>query len=141
MIEGVRVRIGDVAERAGVSTRALRYYEEQGLLPAQRTASGQRLYDEAAVERVQLIQQLFAAGLASRTIVELLPCVDSGVASDEALALLRQERDRITESMAALAQARAQLDRVIEISLHPDPEHCPALRTDGTTNAVGTASR
>jgi DNA-binding transcriptional MerR regulator len=123
------MRIGAIAERAGVSTRALRYYEEQGLLPAQRTARGQRVYEEAAVERVQLIQQLFAAGLASRTIVDLLPCVDRGEASEDALALLKQERDRITESIADLEKARAQLDRVIEISLHPDPEHCPALRT------------
>ncbi len=123
------MRIGDVAERAGVSTRALRYYEEQGLLPAERTSSGQRVYDEAAVERVQLIQQLYAAGLASRLIVDLLPCVDAGVASDEAMALLTRERDRITDSIAELEKARAQLDRVIEISLNPDAEHCPALRT------------
>jgi DNA-binding transcriptional MerR regulator len=130
------VRIGDVAERAGVSTRALRYYEEQGLLPAQRTASGQRVYEETAVERVQLIQQLFAAGLASRTIVDLLPCVDTGVASDDALELLRRERDRITESIGELEKARAQLDRVIDISLHPTPEHCPALRTEAAPLAV-----
>ena len=36
------MRIGEVAERAGVSTRALRYYEEQGLLESDRTSSGQR---------------------------------------------------------------------------------------------------
>ncbi|TKV26887.1 MerR family transcriptional regulator [Arthrobacter sp. NamB2] len=124
------MRIGDIAEQTGVSTRALRYYEEQGLLTAERTARGQRVYEERAIERVHLIQQLFAAGLASRTIVELLPCVDTGEASEEALALLRRERDRITESMAELEKARAQLDRVIEISLHPTPEHCPALRTE-----------
>ncbi|MHA7218314.1 MerR family transcriptional regulator [Arthrobacter sp. MDT1-48-3] len=124
------MRIGDIAERTGVSTRALRYYEEQGLLPADRTARGQRVYEEGAVERVQLIQQLFSAGLASRTIVDLLPCVDRGEASDEALALLQRERNRITESIAELEKARAQLDRVIEISLHPHPEHCPALRDE-----------
>jgi DNA-binding transcriptional MerR regulator len=135
------MRIGDIAERAGVSTRALRYYEEQGLLPAERTASGQRVYEETAVERVQLIQQLFAAGLASRTIVQLLPCVDTGEASEYALALLRQERDRITESMCELEKARAQLDRVIELSLHPDAEHCPALRTDTTPRQYEPAPR
>jgi DNA-binding transcriptional MerR regulator len=123
------MRIGDVAERAGVSTRALRYYEEQGLLTAERTTTGQRVYQEAAVERVQLIQQLYAAGLASRLILELLPCVDAGEASDESMALLLRERDRITRSIADLEKARAELDRVIEISLHPDAEHCPALRT------------
>ena len=124
------MRIGDIAEQAGVSTRALRYYEEQGLLPARRTASGQRVYEQAAVERVQLIQQLFAAGLGSRVIAELLPCVDSGDATAASLAVLQRERERITRAIADLEQARAQLDRVIDISLHPTPEYCPALRTE-----------
>jgi DNA-binding transcriptional MerR regulator len=63
------VRIGDLAARAKVSIRSLRYYEEQGLLTADRSVNGQRLYREAAVERVQLVQQLSAAGLASRTVL------------------------------------------------------------------------
>jgi DNA-binding transcriptional MerR regulator len=121
------LRIGDVAGRAGVSTRALRYYEEQGLLPAEASV--------AAVERVQLIQQLFAAGLPSRTIRQLLPSVDSGVAAPESLALLRSERDRITAAIAELERAREELTRVIDICLHPTPEHCPALREGGAAHA------
>jgi DNA-binding transcriptional MerR regulator len=126
------LRIGDVATRAGVSTRALRYYEEQGLLPAERTASGQRIYPEAAVERVQLIQGLYAAGLPSRTILALLPSVDTGVAAPEAMALLHSERERITAGIAELERAREELSRVIEICANPTPEHCPALREGGS---------
>jgi DNA-binding transcriptional MerR regulator len=122
------MRIGEVAERAGVSPRALRYYEEQGLLTSERTGSGQRSYAEAAVERVQLIQQFFTAGLPSRTILQLLPCVDSGTSSPEVFAVLEDERRRITTAMADLAAARDALDRMIEIAHHPTPEHCPALR-------------
>ena len=122
------MRIGDVAVQSGVSTRALRYYEEQGLVTAERTASGQRTYPLAIVERVRLIQQFFAAGLSSRTIVQLLPCVDTGHGSPEALALLATERSRITDAMADLAAARDALDRMIEIAHTPTPEHCPALR-------------
>lgn len=129
------MRIGDIATRAGVSTRALRYYEEQGLLVSERTATGQRTYAETAVERVQLIQTLYAAGLASRTILQLLPCVDSGIATAEVFELLTAERDRITASMDELAKAREQLDRVIEISRHPTPEHCPALREPALVDA------
>lgn len=69
------MRIGELATKAGVSVRALRYYEEQQLLTSERSASGQRHYVDSAVDRVRLIQQLYAAGLPSRTIVELLPCV------------------------------------------------------------------
>jgi len=122
------MRIGDVARRAGVSTRALRYYEEQGLLTSERTTSGQRRYAESAVERVQLIQQFFTAGLPSRTIARLLPCVDSGHATPAVFEVLAAERRRITEAMADLAAARDALDRMVAIAEHPTPEHCPGLR-------------
>ena len=122
------MRIGDLAAATGVSVRSLRYYEEQGLLVSERTHSGQRTYAAPAVERVQLIQQLFAAGLPSRTIVQLLPCVDAGVATAESFALLRAERDRVETQIAELEAVRERLDEVIAISEHPTAEHCPALR-------------
>ena len=137
------MRIGDVATRAGVSTRALRYYEEQGLLHSERTSTGQRTYAESAVERVQLIQQFFTAGLASRTIMQLLPCVDTGQATPEVFAMLESERTRITDAMADLAAAREALDRMIAIAHHPTPEHCPALRDPAWAPydpATGTAA-
>jgi DNA-binding transcriptional MerR regulator len=116
---GVTVRIGEVSQRAGVSVRALRYYEEQGLLVAERSASGQRHYAEPAVERVQLIQHLYAAGLTSRTIADLLPCVDAKVSTPESRALLAAERDRIDLQIAELTQARDKLDAVIAIAGTP----------------------
>ena len=61
------MRIGELAEKSGVSVRSLRYYEEQSLLHSSRSESGQRLYLAAAVGRVILIQRLYAAGLSSRT--------------------------------------------------------------------------
>lgn len=122
------MKIGEVAQRAGVSTRALRYYEEQGLIDADRTPSGQRTYAESVVERVQLIQSFFTAGLSSRTILQMLPCVDTGHTSPELFDLLASERARITAAMDELAAARDALDRMIEIATHPTPEHCPALR-------------
>ncbi|QKW13604.1 MerR family transcriptional regulator [Verrucosispora sp. NA02020] len=122
------MRIGDVARRSGVSTRALRYYEEQGLLTSERSPRGQRTYPESAVERVRLIQQFFAAGVPSRSILQLMPYVDAGHGSREAFALLAVERDRITAAMADLAAARDALDRMIDIANHPTAEHCPALR-------------
>ncbi|MBP2356405.1 DNA-binding transcriptional MerR regulator [Kribbella aluminosa] len=122
------MRIGEVARRAGVSTRALRYYEEQGLLTSERTHSGQRIYPETAVERVRLIQQLLTAGLPSRTIVRLMPCIEAGQASPEVFELMAAERSRISTAMAGLAAARDALDTLIDIANNPTPEHCPALR-------------
>jgi DNA-binding transcriptional MerR regulator len=146
-MEDTQMRIGEVAHRAGVSTRALRYYEEQGLLTSERTFGGQRTYPESAVERVKLIQQFFTAGLPSRTILQMLPCVDAGHGSPEVFALLAAERDRITSAMADLAAARDALDRMIDIASHPTPEHCPALRepawapyNDGETTAQAASA-
>ena len=116
------MRIGELAGTAGVSVRALRYYEEQGLLTAERTPSGQRVYPPKAVDRVQLIQQLYAAGLTSRTILELLPCVDAGVRTRESQARLAAERDRIDRQIAGLVATRDRLDEVIAMAA--DDSHC-----------------
>ncbi|MGW5774073.1 MerR family transcriptional regulator [Streptomyces longwoodensis] len=107
------MRIGELAARAGVSVRALRYYEEQHLLAPDRSPSGQRHYPEAAVEQVRVIQQLYAAGLSSRTVVALLPCVVDGLATPELLARLAAERDRIDAQIADLTATRDRLQSVI----------------------------
>ncbi|WP_328915168.1 MULTISPECIES: MerR family transcriptional regulator [unclassified Streptomyces] len=58
------MRIGDAAAAAGTTPRALRFYEQRGLLPPpSRTASGQRRYGPAEVARVRLIRELLALGL------------------------------------------------------------------------------
>ncbi|MEU0485740.1 MerR family transcriptional regulator [Streptosporangium sp. NPDC006013] len=107
------MRIGELAARSSVSVRALRYYEEQGLLEANRSDSGQRHYPESAVDRVQLIQMLYAAGLSSRTIAKLLPCVEAKVSTPESRARLSAERDRIDAQIAGLTRTRDRLDAVI----------------------------
>ena len=119
------LRIGEIAARSGVSVRALRYYEEQGLLEAARSPSGQRRYAEGAVDRVHLIQQLYAAGLTSSDVLALLPCVHTGVATPEMIELLVEQRDRIDRQIAELTAARERLDEVIRI---------------GRDHAVATAS-
>jgi DNA-binding transcriptional MerR regulator len=110
------MRIGELATEAGVSVRALRYYEEQGLLRSERSTSGQRHYAAGSADRVRLIQQLYAAGLASRTIAELLPCVDAKVNTLESRELLATERARIDDQVTQLIEARDRLDAIIAFS-------------------------
>ncbi|WP_030868749.1 MerR family transcriptional regulator [Streptomyces sp. NRRL S-37] len=117
---GRLVRIGEVARAAGVSTRAVRYYEQQGLLFSERSPSGQRLYRQDAVTLVHFFQQMFAAGLTSRRIAELLPCWDSGHTDADQRAMLRAERDRIQAKVDELQAALDRLDEVIAITdTHP----------------------
>ncbi|GCE00976.1 MerR family transcriptional regulator [Embleya hyalina] len=107
------MRIGELATGTGVSVRALRYYEEQNLLTSERTPSGQRQYPDSAIDRVLLIQQLYAAGLTSKSIADLLPCVVNGEATPELLTRLAAERDHIDTRIADLTTARTRLNAVI----------------------------
>nr|WP_221333214.1 MerR family transcriptional regulator [Nocardia transvalensis] len=108
-----------MARRTGVSVRSLRYYESQNLLAATRTGGGQREYPESAVDRVVRIQELFAAGLHSRTISELLPCIHDTDGTPSAAATpwltetLTAERARIDTAIKDLHRAREVLDGVI----------------------------
>jgi DNA-binding transcriptional MerR regulator len=114
------MRIGELARRTGVSERSLRYYEEQGLLTADRTSGGHRDYPERTVDRVIRIQELYAAGLHSKKIARLLPCMrdtDGGpseIATPQLVDDLVVERARIDRMMTELANSRAVLDEVID---------------------------
>ncbi|WP_040702335.1 MerR family transcriptional regulator [Nocardiopsis ganjiahuensis] len=135
------MRIGELAGRVGVSTRALRYYEEQGLLRSQRTASGQRLYPDSSVDRVRLIRQLYTAGLSSALIAVLLPAIDARHVDPELMGLLVQERERIRDKVAGLQEAGRRLDVLIGLAAHPDARPCPgSLGREESTEASGSAA-
>ena len=123
------MRIGELAGRTGVSVRALRYYEQQGLLASVRSTSGQRHYPESAADRVHLIQNLYAAGLSSRTILDLLPCVEAEVSTPESRARLVAERDRIDRQIADLTRTRDRLDAVIAEARNPG-DRCALVGDD-----------
>ncbi|MGW2303308.1 MerR family transcriptional regulator [Streptomyces sp. NPDC001809] len=113
------MRIGELARRSGVSDRSLRYYEAQGLLASERTPGGQRDFGEWAVDRVIRIQALYAAGLTSKKIARLLPCMrdadggPSDIATPRLVEELRAERERIDRTIADLVRSRDVLDEVI----------------------------
>ncbi|MFF4285221.1 MerR family transcriptional regulator [Streptomyces sp. NPDC001633] len=57
------MRIGDAAAAAGMTPRALRYYEQQGLVTARRTPAGHRVYDAEDIRRLRAVRELREAGL------------------------------------------------------------------------------
>jgi len=64
--------IGPAAKKAGISRQSLQYYLMLGLLePTEVTATGRRLFDEKAVERIRLIKKLSDSGYPLRAIREL----------------------------------------------------------------------
>ncbi len=50
------MRIGEVAQRAGLRTSAIRYYEAAGVLPAPERSGGRRTYDESVISRLAVIR-------------------------------------------------------------------------------------
>lgn len=100
------MRIGELAARTGVSTRLLRYYEQQGLLKSHREANGYRSYSEGAVERIEQVRGLIDAGLPTEVIRDMVPCLEECVDPLEAPVIAR-------ELAEALATRRTQLQQRI----------------------------
>lgn len=104
------MRIGELAELTATSPRLLRYYEEQGLIRVGRCANGYRDYDEALVDQVVHIRDLLDAGLSTRIIKQILPCLNEpseihfADATPEIIETLEGHRDRLAERIALLTR-------------------------------------
>ncbi|MBO0926274.1 MerR family transcriptional regulator [Cellulomonas sp. zg-ZUI199] len=112
-------RISQLAERSGVPATTLRFYDDAGLLPAQRTAAGYRIYDDTAVEQLAFISSAKFLGLALGEIRELLiarqdePCrtVRSRLVAglETQLTATGTRIDELTTFAARLSEVRAEL--------------------------------
>lgn len=120
--------IGEVARRAGVTVKTVRFYSDRGLLPeAARSAGGHRLYGRAALERLRLIRSLRALDLPVPAIRRILAPAGGPLDVDEdvlADALAGQLRD-IGSHLAALRWREAALRLVQEC---PPAERADRLR-------------
>src|SRR5215204_4519725 len=97
--------ISDVAERAGITTHAIRYYENEGVLPRiDRGASGHRRFSEADVAWAVFVTRLRATGMPIRQIKEYVDLFKQGPSTEEArLRLLEEHRERVLERMAEIS--------------------------------------
>ena len=112
MITGITLRrIQDVADEVGLTTRAIRYYEEMGLLtPAARSGGSHRLYDESDVERLRAIQALRDdAGFSVHDIARLLEDSDHLARSRAAYATAGSPADRLRIATEGLARVDRQI--------------------------------
>jgi DNA-binding transcriptional MerR regulator len=119
------MRIGELAERTGVARRLLRYYEEQGLIKPGRAPNGYREYGESHVDVARQITGLLDAGLPTRIIEQLLPCLEMPQTiyvpdvTPEMIVTLRREQDRLSERIEFLTRNRNAiadyLDKVLSV--------------------------
>src|SRR5690242_13654846 len=108
-----RMRIGELARTTGTTTRALRYYEAQGLLSAPRTSNGYREYDETHLRMVREIQALQAVGFALEDTRPFVECLragnESGDSCPDSVAVYQRKLDEIDACIARLGEVRAEL--------------------------------
>ncbi|MGW8374573.1 MerR family transcriptional regulator [Streptomyces sp. ODS28] len=107
------MRIGELAAATGVTPRALRHYEQEGLLVSSRSANGYRDYEGSAVVRVRNIRHLLDVGLTLDDVRAFAVCLDGDVAaSAPSPGGLRIARDRLAVMDARIAAQQAARDRL-----------------------------
>jgi DNA-binding transcriptional MerR regulator len=112
------MRIGELGRRAGVSTRALRHYEQLGLLSARRLANGYREYDEHDVAMVAEIRSLVGLGFALEETRPFVECLraghPSGSSCPDALAVHRRKLAEVDGWLARLHAVRDEIAAQIQ---------------------------
>lgn len=116
------MRISQLAERSGVPATTLRYYESAGLLAADRSPAGYRLYGEEAVERLAFIGAAKHLGLPLDEISELLAVWESGACAEVKADLRTRIAARIADAEARVAELAGFIT-----TLHRSLEHLDTL--------------
>lgn len=107
------MRIGELAARAGTTTRTLRYYESRGLLPARRNGNGYRAYDEQDLRLLQQIRTLQDFGFDLEQTRPFVECLQAGhPEGDSCAASLEVYRSKLAELDECLAGLHAVRDQV-----------------------------
>ncbi|MHA6761634.1 MerR family transcriptional regulator [Streptacidiphilus sp. PAMC 29251] len=107
------MRIGELAEKAGTTTRTLRYYESRGLLPARRAVNGYRAYDEEDLRLLRQIRLLQDFGFELEETRPFVDCLRAGHPSGDScpasLEVYRRKLAEIDECVQRLQAVREQV--------------------------------
>jgi MerR family transcriptional regulator, copper efflux regulator len=120
------VRIGEVATEAGVSTKTIRFWEAQGMLPVPpRTASGYREYEPSVIERIDFIRYAQGAGFRLDEIKGVLDIGDSGdPPCGHVGELIAKRIADVDQRIAELKRARRHLASLAAAAAAQDPAEC-----------------
>jgi DNA-binding transcriptional MerR regulator len=122
------MRIGELAERSGLTAKTLRFYEQAGVLPEPgREKSGYRDYDENAVARLVFVKAAKAAGLTLSEIRQVIAVREQeGAPCGHVVALLDSHAAELDRRIVDLTALRDQVLRLRERSRDLDPSQCSA---------------
>ena len=120
------MRIGELAEASGTTTKALRFYEDAGLIPApERTSAGYRNYSSEVISRLHFIRRSQAAGLTLARIREVLKIRDGGQSPCEHVQRLLSDRlDDLDRQIAELQELRATVAQLQTQATTIEPTRC-----------------
>jgi len=123
------MHIKDLAESAGVTVKAVRYYESRGLIRPERATNGYRTYDDADVRIVREVRALLSLGLTAEQTHPFVECLRAGnERADVCPASLSAYRERIADidtRIAELSELRGQLAALLD--------QAESYRTEGAT--------
>lgn len=120
------MKIGDLARAAGVSTKAIRYYEQLGVLPKpERADNGYRVYAQSALERLTFVKDAQATGLSLDEIAAILGMREQGEATcGHVMHLLEHHLDQLDAKIVALKKTRTTLAAITDHARQLDPASC-----------------
>ncbi|MEU9734956.1 MerR family transcriptional regulator [Streptomyces sp. NPDC048002] len=123
------MRIGELAERAGTTTRTLRYYEARGLLPARRTGNGYRTYDESDLTLLRQIRTLQDFGFDLEETRPFVECLRAGHPEGDtcpaSLAVYRRKLNELDALIGDLQAVRARIGvRLAALDESEEPPLC-----------------
>lgn len=124
------MRIGETADRSGVTTKTLRYYETTGLLPEpDRTPGGYRDYPETVLDRLRFIKAAKAVGLSLGEIRGIIAFREAGrPPCGHVLELIGRRAADLDTRIVELAALRDELRRLDERGRTLSPDACsPSL--------------
>ncbi|MEU0286121.1 MerR family transcriptional regulator [Streptomyces sp. NPDC005908] len=112
------MRIGELAARAGTTTRTLRYYESRGLLPARRSGNGYRTYDDNDLKLLRQIRTLQDFGFDLEETRPFVECLRAGHPEGDScpasLQVYRRKLDELDALIGELRAVRATVGRQLE---------------------------
>jgi DNA-binding transcriptional MerR regulator len=109
-------RVSQLAERVGLPPSTLRFYEQAGLLPARRSESGYRLFDDQSVERIEVITSGKRLGLPLSEIGDVLQAWEDGLCGDVRERLRPMVLNQIAKAERHAAETGAFIERLREAS-------------------------
>ncbi|MPZ93760.1 MAG: redox-sensitive transcriptional activator SoxR [Propionibacteriales bacterium] len=126
---GDRITIGELSERSGVATSALRYYESEGLIFATRTTGNQRRFHRSQLRRVAFIRSAQRVGLSIDEIRDALATLPENRTPNKAdwARLSRGWQDRLDQRIAEIQRLKTKLTGCIGCG-------CLSLRTCSLSN-------